>query len=383
MSEHPKQHWTMKRLLQQMTKYHNVPRRVHDSSLQLGRAMDFWLSNPEGHKVVDAGSYRWSTDLDFARMVILMFGTPEARAEYHKSKQFPERERLDDTTRLSVKAEYWVDLSILYNDPDIEVDIDVGNDLVNIYLRSKLSTAHRVSWPANKLRENFRRVRADYESSREYRNFEQSGQNDGSNFYPDFQVGNPSHVLLHYYLIQMPRGCVLGDMPKHSTIDTGGVEQPIDLRVTPEQEPKRKRPRRASQKSQRTRLDFTPSTPATSVSSHSTGYSTTANDGSSHKHANVSEPFNLANVMGTFNEVCTNLISKVSAMDEQTPRHSSSITNVCESSSQVLRLMDTKKELLARLRGMHDDPDADEDDKTLLQMLLTKCKDEIKSHLSF
>ena len=95
----------------------------------------------------------------------------------------------------------------MYNSRDKEVWIDVGDDLVNMFLREHLKVSWRCDWSGQKLREQFRQLRADYEGSVELRNYQQSGQN-STEFYPDFQKRNPTHVLLHDLLLDMPHGGV-------------------------------------------------------------------------------------------------------------------------------------------------------------------------------
>ena len=180
--------------------------------------------------------------MDMARLLIVMFGDEESKSKYIESRQLPNRQRLDDTTRRSVKVEYWVEVAKLYNDQDEKYMIDVEDDMVNMYLRAELKSVYRVSWSGAKLREQFRILRADYEGSVALRNYDKSGQN-GENFYPDFQNQNPTHVMLHYLLRDMPHGGVLGDMPEDTTVDTTGVQ---DLTVEESVTPKRVHPRSRS-----------------------------------------------------------------------------------------------------------------------------------------
>ena len=135
-----------------------------------------------------------------------MFGTEDSRAQYLRSLQFMTRDRLDDRTKLSLKAKYWCDIATQYNDEEREVNIDVGDEIVNQYLQSNLSSKFRTVWNTAKLRESFRKLRAAYEGSKVLRNYRQSGQNDGQYFYPDFCKHNPSHVMLHYLQNLCPIG---------------------------------------------------------------------------------------------------------------------------------------------------------------------------------
>ena len=85
-----------------------------------------------------------------------------------------------------LQAEYWIDVARQVNDDSAIFDINVGNRIVNLYLRANLCSAYRVSWSATKLRERFRVLRSEYESSSAYRRFSQSGQN-STLFYPIFR----------------------------------------------------------------------------------------------------------------------------------------------------------------------------------------------------
>ena len=177
---------------------------------QLGRSIDFYRANGGNvRENVASCKVRWSTYKDVARLLQIMFGTADDRAQYVRSLQFTTRDRLDDRTKLSLKATYWCEIATKYNDEKLEVVIDVEDDLVNQYLQSQLSTKFRTVWSGAKLRESFRKLRATYEGSRELRNYLQSGQNDGHNFYPDFCSHNPSHVMLHYLQQLCPVGMFL------------------------------------------------------------------------------------------------------------------------------------------------------------------------------
>ena len=218
--------WTMKRALQACVHAHKIKFRKHDTCETLGRLIDFYKSGA-AITTQDVPHQRWSAKLDAARLLQVMFGTSDARAAYIQSRQLMTRARLDDTKQRSLKVQYWVDTAAVYNDATVELVIDVGDPVVNMYLISELSVEHRVEWTATKLRENFRRMRVDHETSVELRNFTASGQNDGVNFYPDFQSKNPIHVMMHYYMLEsMPHGGVLGNLPPTATADTGATVEP-------------------------------------------------------------------------------------------------------------------------------------------------------------
>ena len=166
--------------------------------------------------------------LDMARLLMLMLGDDNGRCKYIASRQLPQRDRLDDTKLRSLKVEYWIGVQAEYNDPSNVIYIDTDDHVVDMYLRSAMSSSFRVPWTAPKLREQFRQLRSDYEGSEEKRHYDQSGQN-GPLFYPDFQRKNPAHVLLHYLLREMPEGGVLGDMPEDCRVDTHDGEEDVDV----------------------------------------------------------------------------------------------------------------------------------------------------------
>ena len=221
--------WTIRRLLMSLIKKFNVHHKKGDNTENLARTLDFFVAN-KGNTDVDDRKQRWSANLDFGRLLMLMFGTTQAKAEYVASRQLPSRQQLDDTTKKSLKVQYWIKIAQRYCDPDLRVEIDVGYDIVNLYLCEKLSSKFRVPWSANKLREHFRDLRADYEGSVEYQNYVRSGQNNDS-FYPDFQKSNPTHVMLHYLLRDVPHGAVLGDMPVGTMVDTNDTNKPDEDKV--------------------------------------------------------------------------------------------------------------------------------------------------------
>ena len=192
--------WTMKRLLLTMVERYSIPIKKGWNCKKLAQRLDFYVIN--GTTVEVNPKQRWSNKLDMARLLIVMFGDEEAKSKYIQSRQLPNRQRLDDTKRRSVKVEYWVDVAKLYNDEEEKYMIDVEDDMVNMYLRAELKSVYRVPWGGAKLREQFRILRADYEGSAALRNYDKSGQN-GENFYPDFQNNNPTHVMLHYLLRDM------------------------------------------------------------------------------------------------------------------------------------------------------------------------------------
>ena len=256
---------------------------------------------------------------------------------------------------LLLQAEYWIDVARQVNDDSAIFDIDVGNQIVNLYLRSNLSSAYRVRWLATKLRERFRVLRSEYESSSAYRRFNQSGQN-GNNFYPDFQTQNPSHVMCHYMLQQMPRGGVLGDLPKHALVDTE-VEDFTPTPLTPTG-----KSRHAQLAKSRRHQRFRSPSPAPSETS-------LASSSPSLSSASVS------GAVGTFNHACMSFINAMKTQ-RQVQR------GVCDASAESLRLLDQKKKIKSRLRELDEaDEDDDEDDRALLLLNLRALSQRIKALL--
>jgi len=348
----PRASWTMKRLLRAIVKKHQVKHRVHDNTAALGRAIDFWeveMDDDTARKVL-----RWSNTLDLARLLQLMFGDETSRANYLASRQLATRSRLDSTTRTSLKSEYWLALAKRFNDQDLVVAIDVGRPLVNLFLQSHMRTSFRGSWSADKLRQTFRRSRADYEGSQVYARFQASGQNDGENFYPDFCTNNPGFVMMHYMLMGMPQGSVLGDMPAETIVDTGGsANQPIEVSdddETPDTETPVIRRRRNKKPPVSTSVTRSVSSQSSSVPSR------------------VSR--DMYSMMGSLH----NLLEK---MNQPT------LTSVYDRSSEALKLIEMKKSLRQKLRELSDDSDADEDDKVLvsknLDTIIQRIKDVIHS----
>ena len=77
--------------------------------------------------------------------------------------------------------------------------MDTGDDLVDSFAGIHCSPKFRVKFPVHRLFENYTKLRSDYETSQEYRNWKASGQNDGLNFM-EFQKREPLHVMLHTFL---------------------------------------------------------------------------------------------------------------------------------------------------------------------------------------
>ena len=197
-------------------------------------------------------------------------------------------------------------------------------------------------------------IRAAFEGSDAYNNWDKSGQNDLDNFYPDFCSNNPQHVLMHYLTKDMPKGSVYGDLPTTAMVDTGATFVPPMVDVTsetttsPQRTPRRRghrRPHRQRRSHQRNDRSPMPSSESEQMSSQS-GMS----------------QFNINTAMGSFNTACQNLLTRIRASQTYQQPHS----RVFGESSDALRLVKLKKEIKTELHSLQTDPDADEDDISLL-----------------
>ena len=354
----------MKRLLNAMINNFGIIHPKGANIALMGRAIDFFRANG-GNSVTankDVTKFRWSTSQDVARLLQIMLGTPNARAKYIGSLQFMTRSRLDDKTRQSLKAEYWVSVASEYNDPRNEVEIDVGYDMVNLYLRSHLTSEYRTSWSATKLRENFRKLRAAYEGSQEYANYKRSGQN-SDQFYPDFNDHNPSHVMLHYLERECPKGAVLGDLPDSVTVDTSATDT-VDKDNF---------------------VDCTVSTPPTKrkfsdlMSPLSDSSTSVRSFRSSRSHSSRS----LSSATATFSDACKTLMETIKQSQERERREREKSVpprfDVLQDSDRVLRLIATKSKLKKALKTLKENG-ADEEDVACVVKQLTLVSEAIRSY---
>ena len=184
-----------------------------------------------------------------------------------------------------------------------------------------------------KLREQFRQLRADYEGSVELRNYQQSGQN-STEFYPDFQKRNPTHVLLHYLLLDMPHGGVLGNVPSNVSVDTNDEDkQYVDQR--------------------------TPPSPSSAASLNRR----------SHK------------MKSSFQRVCESMLTSIEDMKQVTKKSNTKETSV-DRREHALRLVLTKRKILSTIKELKESgvDDDDEDIKILLKSL-SQVSQEIHSAL--
>ena len=343
--------WTVKRLYVQIITQLNIPIKKGENTKKMGATIDFYLANG-GISNVDANpKARWSAKLDMARLIIVMFGTEDARRRYIESRQLATRERLDNTKLRSIKCEYWVDIAEKYNDPQTQTIIDVDNDIVNMYLRSELKSNFRVAWVPVKLREMFRELRADYEGSEEVRRYGESGQN-GPFFYPDFQKKNAAHVLFHYLHAGMPRGSVLGDLPKRAitdsnVVDLSNVDHNDDNEYHTPIVTRRRRKRSRS--------------PALSIGS--------TNSSTSALHeATKSFEYALKTMLGTFQK-------------KMQTSNSVPTKNVVDKTDHVLGLVKCKRKLIETIDTLEREGDADLDDIKVLKLQLLDVKQELQSYL--
>ena len=340
--------WTIKRLCTGILEKKRIPCRKGVNAVEMARTIDFYLGNgkeDDKNVIEDQKNKRWSAKLDMARLLMVMLGDEDSRQKYIQSRQLMTRQRLDDTSLRSVKVEYWIDVAKTYNDPSHSVTIDVNDEMATMYLRRVMDTRFRVQWTANKLREQFRVLRADYESSRELRNYVASGQN-STNFYPDFQSKNPSHVLLHYLLEGTAHGAVLGDVPKAVGMDTN--KSFVDMSQDDNGEVLPHTPQVINRRRRRSR------SPAMSIGS--TASSSSMKDATKH-----------------FQTACKTLVSSFQSNLRKSQPDSS-----LDSGERALRLVKTKRNLRQTIKQLQEDGDADvEDDIRLLQMNLTQVSKEI------
>ena len=348
--------WTVKRLYKAIAKRHKIRHNRNANAGSLGRTIDFFVNGGKDSVQQHVKPQRWSAKLDMARLLMAMFGTAEGKAAYLESRRLPDRKRLDDTKLRSVKVEYWIDIARRYNDKEFETSIAVPNDIVTMYLRGCMKADFRVVWNAAKLRQQFRHLRADYEGSREKRNFEKSGQN-GTAFYPDFQSNNPSHVMLHYL---MPKG-VLGDLPESTVVDTNSGKNPttvVNMVSSEEEENQETTPvvrRRSMSKNKRSR------SPALSSASSTSTWS-------------------VVDATKSFQEACSKLMTSFESNVKklQTAHQHTDV----DEGEEALRLVETKKKLKKNIRELEEDSDADEDDVRLLYLHLQKVSTKIRTLLN-
>lgn len=299
---------------------------------------------------------------------MLMFGTAEAKAEYLSSRQLPTRGQLDDTATKTLKVEYWIKVAKKYADESVQVVIDVNNEQVSLYLRSKLRSELRVAWSASKLREHFRELRADYEGSEEFERYKRSGQN-GPLFYPDFQKSNATHVMLHYLLKGMPRGGVLGDLPEGAVVDTNQIndddtdtedsaddqkpddQQPVvdlsNVSRTPDRPPPTKRSRRRLR-----------------------SVSPTSSIGSS-----VSKISKESHGIAMFTKSCQAILEKLheAVVAKPVVANPPQVNNLCDRSEQYLRLVNMKMRLKKTLQELAKQAQTD-DDQDSIKLLRIQLK---------
>ena len=363
--------YTIKRLFTEMVNHYGVSHKKSSNATQLGRAIDFHLANGGKSNIDECTKQRWSAKLDMARLLMIMFGEEEDRAKWLESRQLPDRARLDDTAKKSVKVEYWIDVAAVYNDPAERVWIETENDVVNLYLRAELKSKFRVAWSASKLREQYRCLRADYEGSEAKRNYDQSGQN-GPTFYPDFQRKNPVHVLLHYLLRFLPEGSVLGDLPAGATVDSQAGDT-IDIASDDDN---------TSDDADGDVSTSTPvisrrkrsESPANSVVSHSSARSAMGKK----KRQHVA----LSAASKKITKACDTLVSTFERVTKSMSAGRRINSVALESADNALRLVQMKGKLLSTIKVLVEgNVNEDDDALKLLRVNLRKLNQEIKDAL--
>ena len=402
--EYSPSEWTTKRLLEGIVDKHTVPKKKNDIKINLGQSLDWFRKNPSSANLKGVASIgghkaRWSASLDLARLLMIMFGCERARAAFVKSQQLPSRARLDDTTLRSLKVEYWLKISKYYNNSDEFVEIDVGIDIVNLWLKSHLHSKYRVDWPAPKLCEQFMKVRADYESSQEKDNYDRSGQNSDL-FYPNFNTTNAAHVMLHYLLRQVPRGSVLGDLPANAVVDTGvnegAVTDDTDMSAHSESDAQseaerkaevteEKKPPRYLSKPQR-RL-YSPASSIASSASAGRGYSRSRSRGRGRGRGHRDNNDFLGGAQRSLKRACDTILNSFERMQDEhrrKERHArqpaSRDDDVITRGNRALQLINTKKRIVAEIEQLKG-VGADADDLQLLEINLRMINNEIKKYL--
>ena len=382
--------WTMKRLFVAIVNKHSIPHRISDNAKNLGTSIDWWVANPSGDQTNSGRPrQRWSAQLDLARLLMIMLGDEQARAAYVKSQQLPNRARLDDTTLRSLQVEYWINISRLYNNSDMVIDIDVGNEMANLYLQGiPMSAKYRVDWPAHKLQEMFRKTRSDYEGSTDYDNYKRSGQNSDT-YYPDFNhANNPAFVMMHYLLKNVPTGVVMGDLPPNATIDTTVPPDDVSESETEPPDGEQESPAHIEQESP---ARFTRprsrrvNSPASSIAS-----SASAGRGRSHSRGRGrgrSSDSTLGSAHATLQLACDQILQSFDSMQEQYRRErqrrrtpSNADDDVISRSNRALKLISTKRQVLAELKLMQDADSDHEDELKLLQTTLRNVTHEIQKY---
>lgn len=100
--------------------------------------------------------------------------------------------------------------------------------MVDSFCSFTCSPKFREAFEVHRLYEKFTDLRSDYETSQQYRNWLASGQNDGKNFFPNFQNQKPLHVMLHVFLERHElSGCALSRVDETYTFDSAssGIEE--------------------------------------------------------------------------------------------------------------------------------------------------------------
>ena len=394
--------WTMKKLFLAICVKHHICYRLGDNAKSLGSAIDWWVANPHGEVpgVPSARKQRrWSAQLDLARMLMIMLGNEPARAAYVRSRQLPDRRRLDDTKLRSVKLEYWLKVSDMYNNENLLVDLDVGNEMANLYLKGiPMHCRYRVHWPAHKLCAMFNQTRADYEKSQDKANYDRSGQN-SDKYYPDFNNSdNPAFVMLHYLFRGLPHGSVLGDLPKDALRDTAATpdenrdlnsDSLSDSEHDAEQDDKHddeaaapsfKRPR-----AQRSLIQSPASSIASSASARR-GRSRSSSRGRGRGRGRTSESFHQAG--RTFKRACNQILKSFDRFQEASYQHErrqrqskDKDGGVISVANRSMELIKTKRKLVAEIGVLKQAGDC-ADEVQLLEMSLRNVTAEIQKYIT-
>ena len=115
------------------------------------------------------------------------------------------RQELDDPSLRTKRDCYWSKIATIFNDESAHNydHIDTGQELVDSFAGDTCSPKFRCYFPVHRLFANYTSLRSQYETGQAYRNWKSSGQNDGINFYPNFERYQPLHVMLHTFIHEL------------------------------------------------------------------------------------------------------------------------------------------------------------------------------------
>ena len=121
--------WTMKRYLTALCrKFGHTPRRAHTEFLEKPAT--------QTKNTVDLKKKtHWTTKLDTARLLGVMFGTAEMRRKFVLSKQPLTRQQIDNRLEKTPSQLYWDEVAKDFSDENKVVPIAVNDSTVSAYLQ--------------------------------------------------------------------------------------------------------------------------------------------------------------------------------------------------------------------------------------------------------